>query len=446
MPKKLDIPFIKIFFRLSFPVIISELVLLVGNNVSMALLGTLSEKALSAFSVANEAFNIYSMVILGLTGGFHVFIAQYYGSSNQEKYNQVLRVGLKLAFYVGLVFNAALFLFAQPFSKVFLSDAETLQYAVPYLRIFSLTFIPYAVNLVASGSYSMIGKAKVALYGGTLNCVTNILFCYLLIYGGGFFPQMGIEGAAMALVIARLAESALLFIIMNLPKSTFKFSIHYPRLTKPELFRVLKTSAPLILNEVLFSIAFMFVFLNYSYAGEKYLACIPVVTTVTNLVFVPARRTAAAVGVLIGGNLGKGDMEEAKKNAQKILFLCLLIIDLGCVLIALASPLIPKIFSLQGEVYQMAVSMLLIKAGCSLLGGITMVFYNTLRVGGDTRSVFLLDGVFSCCGPLLASFLFSRIFCVPFLVLYFAVEFMNVIKTLLGYYFFKKERWLHRLS
>ncbi|WP_448909758.1 MATE family efflux transporter [Holdemania massiliensis] len=447
MSKKLDKEFLKIFFRLSIPVIISEVVLLIANNASTAMLGTLSEKAISGFSVSNQAFDIYSMVILGLTGGFHVYIAQYYGSQNQEKYNQVLRYGLKLALAVGFFCTAAFLFFADPFSRLFLKDPETLAYAIPYLRIFSLTFIPYAVNLVVSGAYSIIGKARITLYAGALNCGVNLLFCYLLVYGVGFFPQMGSEGAALSLVIARLAETVFLYFVVNRKNSEFRFRLKYPPLKENELMRILRTSAPLIMNECLFAFAFMIVFMNYSYVGEQYLACIPVVTLITKLVFVPSTGAGSVIGVMVGGQLGRGRLEEARENMQKIRKTCYLIIILGCTLIALCSPWIPKLFSLQGDVYEMAVKMLLVKAFCSALGGgITMVFYNTLRIGGDTRSVFFLDGFFSCCFPMLLSLLFSRVLPVSFLGLYFAVEFCNVIKSLLGSFFVKKEKWLQQLS
>ena len=120
---------------------------------------------------------------------------------------------------------------------------------------------------------------------------------------------------------------------------------------------------------------------------------------------------------------------------------------LGSALIAACSGIIPHFFSLKGDIYDMAVKMLVVKALCSACGGgITMVFYNTLRVGGDTKSVFFLDGFFSLCCPMMISLLFSRVFKVDFIVLYFAVEFCSVLKSCLGMYFVKKEKWLNRLS
>lgn len=447
MSKKINKDFLIIFFRLSIPVIISEVVLLIANNASTAMLGTLSEKAISGFSVSNQAFDIYSMVILGLTGGFHVYIAQLYGNHDREKYNQVLRMGMKLAFLVGFLCNAAFFLFADPFSRLFLSDPQTLDYAIPYLRIFSLTFIPYAVNLMMSGSYTIIGKAKVTLCAGALNCTVNLLFCALFVYGFGPFPALGSNGAALALVIARLAETVFLVLVMNRPSSNFRFTQKFNSLKKEDVLRVLKTSAPLVLNESLYAFAFFIVFMNYSYAGEKFLACIPVVTMVTKLVFVPATGAGSVIGVLVGGQLGQGNLEQAKENTNKILKLCYIIVFTGCIVVALFSLLIPMLFSLSGEIYWMAVKMLLVKAACTAMGGgVTSVFYNTLRVGGDTISVFFLDGFFSACGPMMASLLFSRVLHTPFLALYFAVEFCNVIKAGLGMYFLKKGKWLRQLA
>ena len=444
---KLNKEFIEKFFKLSWPLILSQLIVLLVNNFSIAMMGTLSDKAISGYSVASEAFSIYSMVILGLTGGFHVYIAQYYGDKNKPKYNETFRFCLVLCFITGLLFTGYLMIFTEQFVNIFIKEeAEIIHYAVSYLRIFALTFVPYAMNLLFSGSYSIIGRGHITMLAGTINCILNLVFCYLLIFGNLGFPTLGIQGAAWALVIARTGEMIFLLIIINLPQSDFKLTTKYEKLTGEEKTNIIKTSMPLIFNEILFSIALMFVFINYGLVGEQYFGCLSIVNNVTHLIFVLWSGASTVIGVMIGGELGANRIENAKVNAAKIIKTCIYMHAICCVGIAIFSPFIPRFFSLEGAMYDMAVKMLWVKASVAWLGTSTMTFYNTLRIGGDTKSVFILDGVFTCCGPFLMSMIFARVFQVSFLTLYIVVESMNVFKALLGFYFLQKEKWIHKLS
>ena len=104
--------FVKKYFKLGWPIMLSQLIVIIVNNFSVSLMGSLSSKAISGYTFANESFSIFSMISLGLTGGFHIYISQYYGAGNREKYNQVLRYGMKLCLSVSSLFALSFFLFA----------------------------------------------------------------------------------------------------------------------------------------------------------------------------------------------------------------------------------------------------------------------------------------------------------------------------------------------
>lgn len=431
--------FVKTYFRLAFPMILSQLVVYLVNNFSVAMMGALSDKAISGYTIANESFSIYSMLVLGLTGGFHVYITQYYGDQNQEKYNQVLRFGMKLCFAMGLVVAAAFFIGAEPFVRIFIDDDEIVSYAIRYLRIFCWTFIPYAINLLWSGVYQMTGRAVITFYSGVINCLTNALLCYLLI------NRIGIQGAASALLAARLAESLFLFLKMNRKESEFNFRNSYPAIKMHEIRRIFETSWPLVANEALFSVAFMFIMRNYSLVSQYHLACYTVVNNASQLVFVATQGTSAVIGVLVGGMLGAGKIQEAKDNSDRILQLTFILYAIGGIILASLARVIPGLYSLDGDLAEMAVRMLYAK---SLLGfgGMTMCFYNTLRIGGDTRSVFLLDGIYSCIFPLGVSCLLTYVLHASFFWLYVCVDFMQIVKCFFGYFLLRRGKWLTKLS
>lgn len=446
MKFKLDKNFVHQYFRIGFPMILSQLVVYLVNNLSVVMMGTISSQAISGYTCANESFSIFSMLVLGLTGGFHVYISQYYGDDNREKYNQVLRLGMKFVFVLSVAAVLFFSIFSEQFIRIFVqNDQEIIDYGVQYLRIFCWTFIPYAMNTLWSGVYQLTGRAQVTMIAGALDCLLNTLFCYILLYGKFGLPQMGIQGAALALLVARSGESLYLYWRINGKDSEFTFKEKYPPLDVKLIYNILKTSAPLIANETLFSVAYMFITKNYSYASSSLLACYTTVNNAQQLVFVITQGTSAVIGVLIGGKLGAGRLEEAKENGDKILQLTFILYALFGVVLFLLAPILPGFYSLQGELAQTATQMFRIKAFIGF-GGMSMCFYNTLRIGGDTMGVFLLDGIYSCVGPLVVSYVFSHMLFINFVVLYAAIEFMQVVKCCLGYYLYRRGKWIRKLS
>ncbi len=439
---KTDKAFIKKYFKYGWPIILSQMIIIAANNLSVSLMGGISENAISGYTLANESFTIFSMIALGLTGGFHVFISQYYGVQNRTKYNQVLRYGMKFCGVVSIIFAGGFFIFAQEFIKIFAKDELIIQYGKEYLQVFCWTFIPYMLNLLWSETYSFIGQAKVTMISGTANSVLTIILCYIFLQK----MNLGIMGAALALLIGRLAESVFLIYMLNREGSEFKFSGTYPSLNREEKIQIISTSFPLILNEGVFSVAMLFVMKNYSYVSEAKLACLTVINNISQLFFIGNKGAGPCIGVMVGGELGKGNFAEAQENAKKTYWMAVACCAFGAVAMFICSPFIPTMFHLNGELADLCYKMILVKCITGVLGGNTMVFYNILRVGAATKEVFYQDGLFTVCGPLVTSYLCARVFKVDFLTMFIVQDSMQIVKTLVGYYFYKKGHWIKKIA
>ncbi|MDO4378640.1 MAG: MATE family efflux transporter [Erysipelotrichia bacterium] len=439
---KISNAFIKKYFKYGWPIILSQLIIIVANNLSVALMGDLSANAINGYTLANEAFTIFSMIALGLTGGFHVFISQYYGVQNRTKYNQVLRYGMKFCSIISIVFAGGFFIFAQEFIKIFATDEVIIQYGKDYLQILCWTFIPYMLNLLWSETYSFTGQTKVTMVSGTANSVLTIILCYIFLQK----MNMGIMGAALSIFIGRLTESVFLIYMLNREGSEFKFSGIYPSLSKEEKIQIISSSFPLILNEGVFSVATLFIMKNYSYVSETRLACLTVINNISQLFFIGNKGAGPCIGVMVGGELGKGYFDEAKDNAKKTYWMAVSCCAFGAIFMFICSPYIPKMFHLEGELADLCHKMILVKCITGVLGGNTMVFYNILRVGSATKEVFYQDGLFTACCPLVTSYLCSRVFNVDFLTMYIVQDSMQIVKTLVGYYFYRKGHWIKKIA
>lgn len=439
---KLDRTFINKYFKYGLPIILSQMIIIIANNLSVVLMGSLSPDAISGYTLANESYTIFSMIALGLTGGFHVYISQYYGVQNKTKYNQVLRYGMKFCGCVAVIFSGMFFIFAEEFIRIFAKDEIIIRYGTEYLRVFCWTFIPYMLNLLWSETYSFIGKTKITMISGLINSALNIILCYIFIE----LMQMGIMGAALSLLIGRLSESILLIYMLNKKDSEFRFKGEYPSLNKEEKYQIVSTSFPLILNESVFSVAMLFVMKNYSFVSERKLACLTVVNNMSQLFYIGNKGAGPCIGVMVGGELGKGNFEEAQSNAKKTYWTAVMLCAIGAVAMLICSPFIPQLFHLDGDLVVLCQKMIYVKCITGVLGGNTMVFYNILRVGAATKEVFYQDGLFTLCGPMVASYIAAKVFKVDFFTMFVIQDSMQIVKTMVSYYFYKQKHWLKKIS
>jgi len=438
--------FAKTYFRLTLPAIIAQLVVFVVDNLNVAILGTLSDKAISGFTIANQSFDIYSMLALGLSGGFHVYISQLYGKKDRQRYNQVLRLGLGVTFAVGLLYSLGMCLFAEPFIRMFIKDTEMIAYGVTYLKIYAWSHLFYGVNLMLSGTYSIIGQAVVAMQSGTINCIVSLLCSYVFVYGKFGIAPMGVSGAALAILCGRIAEFLYLFVRMMHKGSDFSLFEKLPKLEGDVMARVMRTAYPLIMNETCYALAFLIIVKNYSVLNERYLACYTVTNNCNKLFFAAAYGLSPAVGALIGRELGNHNYDKARENGNDILKMVFWIhIFFGALLIAL-SGVIPSFFSLEGDIARVCTQMLIIKSIFGLFGGYGNAFYNILRIGGASKFVFFFDGVFSLICPMVVSFVVCLLIPFPFVWAFGIVDAMNIVKSGIGFYLYKKEVWLNQLS
>jgi putative MATE family efflux protein len=434
--------YLRKYFVYGWPIILSQAIIFIVNNYSASLTGALSAKAMSGYTIGQESYTVLTMLALGLTGGFHVYISQYYGAHDKQKYNQVLRLGMKLCLAVGLAYCALIFFLARPFARLYAQDEVIVGYAVDYLRVYCFTFPFYFINLLWSETYSFIGRGKITMVSGVLNCIVNIIANYLCCQ----VLDLGIRGVALGSLCGRIAEFLFLYFTLNQKDSEFNLFVKYPAAAAGEMVEILKTSLPLVLNESIFSLAMMGIMMNYGYVSEEKLACLTVVNNISQLFFILNKGSGPAVGVMVGGELGKGDFAAAQENARLSLYTVVLTTFVGAVPLAQLAGQIPAYYHLEGELAALCTQM--IRANCVIgtISSLTMTFYNILRMGGDTVAVFCQDGLFYLVVILPVSYIFSHLVPLPFFWLYVVVNGMNDVKALVGYYFYRKKKWLHKLS
>lgn len=437
--------FYKRIFALALPVMAQQLLTNLVSTIDTMMIGGIGEMAISAVAIVNKVFFVYQLVIFGLSNGISIFISQYAGANQKEKITDLFNYGLRLCTFIALSVSGILVLAADPILSLFVENPAVLEESRQYLNIILFTLLPFAVTSMLSVSCRILRCPGLALSASFLSCVVNVGLNAVLIYGLFNFEAMGIKGAAVATLAARLAEMIFLYYSASRKLKEIRLKIRLA-LDRTMKLQIIRKALPLMGNEGIWSVGLNLVFINYSAIAESLIPAITVADNIRNLVSVAYNGFSVAAGVMIGYSLGANRLEEAKENSARLIRFSFLLFGAGAILLLIIHKAAPGWFSLSQSSQGYASAMILILAALSWTVGYSNTIYYILRAGGDMKSVLIIDGLFTWFGPVLFSFLAAHVFHLSLLNAFCLVEGTGLIKVVLATVFYRRGGWIKNLT
>ncbi len=424
------------------------------DNIMVGQVGTVQ---MSGVAIVNQLLFVFNLCIFGAVSGAGIFTAQYYGSQNHEGIRHTFRFKLM----IGALLTAAgigIFLAAgNPLIQLYLlgegsaeDAARTLQYGQEYLLVMLWGLPAFALSTAYNSTLRESGQTMVPMAAGISAVFVNLVLNYVLIFGHFGFPMMGIRGAALATVISRYVELAIvtLWTHLNTAKNPFITgayrSMHIP---KPLLGQIILKGMPLLVNEALWASGIAILSQCYSTRGLDVVAAQNISSTIQNLSNVIFLSMGNATGIIIGQMLGSGKPEaEVRSEDRKLIFFSVLSCLLLGGLMAGCSGIFPGIYNTTDSVRALAASFICINAIMMPFHAYTNAAYFTLRSGGKTLVTFLFDSCFvwTVCVP--TAFCLSRFTNLPILPLFAICQCLEIIKALIGAYMIRQGTWIQNLA
>ncbi len=423
------------------------------DNVMVGRVGTIP---MSGVSIVNLLMFVFNLCVFGASAGAGIFTAQYQGSGDQEGIRHTLRFKLLIDLLLTAV-GAALFLgFGDVFVGLYLKGeatpeetAQTMHYALEYLQVMLWGLLPFALSNAYSSTLREVGETTVPMVAGIAAMLTNLVANYLLIFGHFGAPALGVVGAAVATVLSRYVELAIVVIWTHSHSEKHPFIVGALRsFAIPGLLmkRIILRSLPLLANEFLWSTGMAFLSQCYSVRGLDVVAANNIANTISQVTNVVFLALGNAVGILMGQMLGAGAPEaEIRRDNKKMLGLCVTVCFLvGAIAVAL-SGLFPRLYNTSDQVRSIATGLIIITAVMMPVNSYNNAMYFTLRSGGQAFITFLFDSGFTwgVCVPV--AFILSRFTSLPILPLYACCVGVDVFKIFIGSWFLKKGTWIRRI-
>jgi len=424
------------------------------DNIMVGQVGTIP---MSGVSIVNQLLFVFNLCIFGAGSGAGIFTAQFHGSDDQEGVRYTFRFKMLISCILS-VLGAAIFLTLNTsLIGLYLTgdgDAATAAQIMAegnkYLKIMIWGFFPFAITQAYAGTMKETGDTVVPMVAGVTATLVNLVLNYVLIFGHFGAPAMGVAGAAVATVISRYVELAIVAGWTHLHKERNPYIIGAYRSFRIPV-RLLKAivikGMPLLLNEFMWSSGMATLNQCYSTCGLDVVPAQNISGTLFGLSSVVFLSMGNAVGIIMGQMLGAGNGEDSIRDTNRKL-LALAVTSggfFGC-LMAFFSGAFPQLYNTTAEVRQLASQLICINAMMMPFNSYTNATYFTLRSGGQTMVTFLFDSCFvwAVCVPL--AFCLSRFTGLSIVPLFFICQMTELLKCALGGYMLKKGKWIQNLT
>ena len=444
-----DKAFMKGMLAIAVPVAIQNLISSSVNMIDTLMISSLGQASIAAVGLANQVFFLYILITFGINSGSSIFIAQFWGKEDIPSIKKVMGLAITLSTIAGTIFTIAAFFFPTQIMSILIKEPEVIKLGAEYLRIVSLSYTITAISFAFSISLRTTGRPNVPLKVSIISFLTNTVFNYILIFGHLGFEPMGVKGAAIGTLIARIVEILLILYAIYGTKSILAANVReLMSWHKDFLKKYIETTYPVVLTEGFWALGQVLYAMAYARIGEEATAAVQLTNTIQNLFFVVVRGLANACNIMVGAKIGGGDEKVAYDYAIRFIYLSTISgLALG-VIMALTPDIILKLFrGLDPSLYNTSRALLIVL-------GITFVIrvYNTiaivgvLRAGGDTKIAMRIDlGTVWLIGVPLA-FIGALVLKLPIHQLVLLVTLEEVVKALVGIPIIKSGKWIKNLT
>lgn len=439
--------FYKVALIVAIPLMLQQLITSSVNLVDNLMVGQLGDMALAGVASVNRFYMIATYGTNGLLAAAAIFIAQFYGARKFDKMQEVFRFSIVFASGIMIFFFLLGVLMPQVIVGYFTSEAAIVEQGIQYIQVAAFTFLPMAITLSISSALRAVGETKIPLYVSIVAVITNTVLNYCLIFGNFGFPFMGVRGAALATLIARILESGILLFILAKVDVPFKTKISdLFKISKTLIKKILIKAAPLATNEVLWSLGMATLFKLYGTRGAEVIAGYSIANTTSDIFFVLFGGMAAASTVLISHHLGANELDEARSNGYRLMGFSVILSVFFAILMFGSSFVVPNWFQVSAQSKEVASTVLMIMSAMFWIYMLNTQCYFTLRAGGDTKSTLFMDSVYMWCVNISLVAFIAYNTNVNIYMLYIIGQSTDLIKMAIGYYLVRKEKWVVNLT
>lgn len=317
-----DKHFYKKLVSIAMPVAMQSVITVGVNLIDTIMLGRLGETALSASSLANQFITLFIFMCMGISMGASVLTGRFWGARDMVSLKKVVTIAYRIALGIAFFFTVVNFFLAELIMRFYSGEADVVAAGIRYLRWSTPTFLLMALNTVSTNVIRSVGVNHISFMGALASFGVNIGANYVLIFGKLGFPAMGVAGAALGTVIARVVETCIV--------SGYVFFVDKRLCYRPRdllgrcadmLREFLRISIPVMLSDSLLGLGESMLAVIMGHIGSQFVAANAITVVVQRLSTIFISGMAHAGCIITSQTLGENRVEDARRQGTTLLAL-----------------------------------------------------------------------------------------------------------------------------
>ena len=451
-----DRAFYKYIIMLALPMIAQNAVTSFVSFLDNIMVGKIGTEQMSGVAIVNQLIFVFNIAIFGAVSGAGIFGTQFYGKGDYKGQKYAFRFKIYAALFITTIAVILFCFYGKELINLYLSDSGdvgdiglALKFGKDYLGIMVIGLIPFALGQTYINSIRETGHTVIPMVAGIAAMLTNLVLDILLIFGvNGYIPAMGVKGAAIATVISRFIEFAIVVIWTHTHREKNPYIVGAYRgfsIPRGILKDILKTGTPLMLNEFLWAAGMATIVQCYAVRGLEVVAAQNISSTITNLFNVVYIQLGACIAIVVGQRLGAGLIDEAKDVARKMMFFSVVACAFVALIMIIVGGFFPDIYETQESIKDLARTFITISAIIMPVCAFCHCSYFTLRSGGKTIITFLFDSVYTWAIVIPVATVLAKYTSLDIALVFILVNSLEFIKAIIGFFMVKSGIWLNNI-
>ena len=443
-----DRSFYKTLFLLAIPIALQNFISYGVNFMDNLMIGRLGEIDIAGVYIGNQFQTVVQLMVNGITGSLTILGAQYWGRRDTGSIRRLTAISVRCALVLGMLFTLAALILPRPILSFFSKDPAVLDSGVKYLTIVCWSYIFFCCSMTLVASMQAVEQVKIGLYITILALFTNVGLNYVLIFGKLGLPAMGVRGAALATLISRMIETAVMAVYVCRVDKKLDFSFRSFFLSGDGLFAdLVRCGAPIMGAWIVWAVNNLAQTAIMGHVGTEAVSAVSIANNLSQLLFMAVLGLAAALGIITSKTVGAGEYEKMKEYAitAQIIFLGVGIVVAG--IFYLIKDCVIGFYNLTEETRkitdQFMIVLVVAQAGrcyqATCLQGL-------VRAGGDTSFMLKNDSIFVF-GVVLPSALIAMcVFHAPAWVIYACLQSDQILKCFVAVVKINRFKWMKNLT
>lgn len=439
--------FLRMVCSLAIPVALQSMLQASFSIIDQIMIGQLGSVSVAGIGLAGKFASIYTVMISAIGAVAGIMISQYMGQNNKKEIKRSFYLNLLIALGIAVLFTAFCVGFPEKIMSLYIKDEQTVRAAAGYLNIIAWTFLPVAGTTLLSTMLRCMEKAFFPLYASIAAAILNTGLNYALIFGKFGFPAMGIRGAAIATLIAQLANLGVMVIIILRNGELLQKSRKEEIISKFHAKQYVEMLFPILICEFMWSLGENVYAAIYGHLGTQASAAMTLINPIQGLMIGALCGLSQAAGVIIGKKLGNREYEDAYESAKKLILYGFVGSAVLSVAVIMTSAYYVEIYQVTDSVKALTRQILVayafiapFKVQNMIVGG------GIIRSGGKTKYVMLIDligtWVFGVPLGLFSAFVLK----LPIPYVYFILSLEECVRFGISMLVLRRRKWMQNLE